>query len=75
MPGFLRPPYIFSIVGIISFSAAVVWTWTGRVWVRFDGWVYRAKEPNWFWFEVAMYYLGGAFFVGLYFYKVYGLSH
>jgi hypothetical protein len=61
----LRPPYIFLILGVISFSAAVVWTYTGKAWVRFDGWVYRAKEPKWFWWEVALYYLVGVLFIGI----------
>src|ERR1039457_4829374 len=26
----------------------------GKVWVRCNGWVYRAKEPGWFWWEVAL---------------------
>ena len=42
----LRPPYIFFILGVISISAAVVFTCMGKVWVRFNGWVYRAKEPG-----------------------------
>jgi|HubBroStandDraft_5_1064220.scaffolds.fasta_scaffold731923_1 hypothetical protein len=44
----LRPPYLFLILGIISILAAVVFTCTGKVWVRFNGWLYRAKEPGWF---------------------------
>jgi hypothetical protein len=64
------PPYSLLILGAISFSAAVVWTCTGKAWVRFHGWVYRAKEPNRFWWEVAMYYLGGVFFIGYFLYLV-----
>jgi hypothetical protein len=63
------PPYSLLILGGISFSAAVVWTCTGKAWVRFHGWVYRAQEPNRFWWEVAMYYLGALLFVGLYLYE------
>jgi len=66
----LGPPYILLILGVISFFAAVVWTCTGKVWVRFHGWVYRAEEPNRFVWEVAMYYLGGVFLVGFFLYKV-----
>ena len=68
------PPYFFLMLGIISICAAVVWTRTGKAWVRFHGWVYRAKEPGWFWWEVALYYLAGVFFVGCFLYWVYGLS-
>jgi hypothetical protein len=70
----LRPPYIYLIFAIVSFSAAVVWTCTGKALVRFRGWVYRAEEPNRFWWEVAMYYLGGVFFIGVFMYQVYGIS-
>ena len=46
----LRSPYLFLILGIISFSLAVVWTCIGKARTRFQGWVYRAEEPNQFWF-------------------------
>lgn len=70
----LRPPYIFLILGVISILAAAIFTCTGRVWVRLNGWVYRAKEPGWFWWEVALYCLGGLWFVGYFLYKSYELS-
>ena len=70
----LRPPYIFLILGILSISAATAFICTGKVWVRFNGWVYRAKEPAWFWWEVALDYLIGVCFIGYCLYKIYGLS-
>ena len=42
----------------------------GKVWVRFNGWVYRAQEPRIFWGEVALYYLGGVCFIGYFLSKV-----
>jgi hypothetical protein len=69
MPGLnslLRAPRIFLILGIASISAAVVFTRKGKAWVRFHGWVYRAKEPRWFWWEIALDYLVGVGFVFLY---------
>jgi hypothetical protein len=66
----LRPPYIFLIVGVISISAAAVFTFAGKVWVRFNGWVYRAREPRAFWGEVAAYYFVGVCFIG--YFLVYG---
>jgi hypothetical protein len=71
----LRPPYVFLILGILSISVAAVFTYTGKAWVRFNGWVYRSKEPGWFWWEVALYSLCGIWFVGYFLYKVYGLSN
>jgi hypothetical protein len=50
----IRSPSLFLILAVISFSAAVVWTCTGKAWIRFHGWVYRAQEPKRFWWEVAM---------------------
>jgi hypothetical protein len=68
------PPDILLILGFVSISAAVVFTFTGKVWVRFNGWVYRAKEPRAFWGEVAAYYFVGVCFIGYFLYTVYGLS-
>jgi hypothetical protein len=36
----IRSPYLWLILGVISISAAAFFTYTGKVWVRFDGWVY-----------------------------------
>jgi hypothetical protein len=66
----LRPPYIFLILGVISISAAAIFTCTGKVWVRLNGWVYCAKEPGWFWWEVALDYLVGFCFIGYFLYRV-----
>ena len=64
------PYYIYLILGVVLLLAAVIWTCTGKVLTRFHGWVYRAKEPRRFWWEVAIYYLSGVAFIGLYFYAV-----
>jgi hypothetical protein len=71
----LRPPYIFLILGVISISAAVVFSFTGKVWVRFNGWVYRAKEPMWLWWEVALDYLIGFGFVGYFLFRISQLAN
>jgi hypothetical protein len=65
----LRPPHVFLILGTASILAAAIFTRMGKVWVRFNGWVYRTKEPRWFWYEVALYYLGGVWFIGCFLYK------
>jgi hypothetical protein len=64
----LRPPYIFLILGVISFSGAVVSTCTGKTWARFEGSIDRSKEPNNFWSVVAIYFLGSLLFIGLFLY-------
>jgi len=65
-PSLLRPPYIYLIVGVVLFSAAVVWTCIGKARSRFHGWVYRAQEPVVFWLVVATYYLGGVLLIGIF---------
>ncbi len=66
----LRPPYIFLVLGVVSISAAVVFTCMGKVWVRANGWVYRTKEPKWFWWEVALDYLIGLCFIGYFLFRM-----
>jgi len=66
----LRPPYVFLTVGVISISAATFFAYTGKVWARFSGWVYRDKEARVFWGEVAAYFLVGVFFVGYFLYRM-----
>jgi len=53
------PPVVLFILGIVSISAGLIFAYIGKAWVRFHGWVYRAKEPKWFWWEVALYILAG----------------
>jgi RsiW-degrading membrane proteinase PrsW (M82 family) len=62
----IRSPYFYLVVGLIAFSAAVIWTCTGKAWIRFHGWVYRAREPKRFWWEVAMDCLIGVIFIGIF---------
>ena len=70
----LRPPYLYLIIGAISFSGAVVSTCSGKSWGRFGGFVYRAEEPNQFWWLVATYYFIGVSFLGRFLYQVHVLS-
>ena len=55
----LTPPYIYSILGVIFFSAAVVSTCTGKTFSGYGGWAFRVKEPTQFWWAVAILYLAG----------------
>jgi len=64
----IKSPYFFLILGLISISASAVFIYMGKVWVRFNGWVYRAEEPGPFWGEVAAYSLVGVGFVGYFLY-------
>jgi hypothetical protein len=66
----IREPQIFLILGIASIFAAAVFTRLGKVWVRFGGCVYRANEPGWFWWDVALYYFVGVCFIGFFLLKI-----
>jgi len=70
----LRSPYLFLVVGVIAISAAAIFTFTGKVWVRFNGWVYRTEEPKAFWGEVVAYCFVGVCFIGVYLFTVAGVS-
>jgi hypothetical protein len=69
MPGFKSqaPPQILLIIGSIFILAAVFFVYTGKAKVRFHGWVYRAEEPGWFWFEVVLCFLCGVLLIGAFF--------
>jgi hypothetical protein len=66
----IKSPYLFLILGGLSIFAAAVFTHMGKAWVRFNGWVYRDKEPRWFWWEIALDYLVGVLFVGYFLYRI-----
>jgi hypothetical protein len=61
------------IFGIFLLLLAVVYTYTGKAWIRFHGWVNRAEDPKRYWLEVSAYYLGGIVFIGYTLLKVCGL--
>ena len=71
----LKRPYGFFTFGMFLLLLAMVYTYTGKAYVRFQGWVYRAKEPKRYWGEVVTYYLLGAAFIGLFLYEVHTSSH
>jgi len=78
MPGpfwFLKGPYIVFTFGAALLFAGLVWTYTGKAWDRYRGWVYRAGEPKRFWWTVAMYYLVGIGLIGFFLYKIHWVSN
>ncbi len=64
------PPYILLTIGMITISCGCFFAYRGRAWTRFHGWVYRAKEPKWFWWQVALYFLCGVGVIGYFLYLV-----
>jgi len=69
---FLQQPYIFLILGVIFLSVAEVEIYQGKAWVRFNGWVYRSKEPKWFWRQIVVLCLGGVGLIARFIYEVSG---
>lgn len=70
-----KPPYGLLMFGAFLLFLAVAGTLTGEACARFGPMIYRSEKPKQFWRLIAMYYLGGAFFVGYFLYKVYGVSN
>lgn len=63
------PPYVLLILGFLLIFAAAFFAYTGKASLRFHDWVYRAKEPKWFWWQVALYFLGGVGLIGYFLYS------
>ncbi len=49
-------PFICLLGGMFVCFFTLIGACTGKVWAKFQGWVYRAKEPKWFWCLVAAYF-------------------
>jgi hypothetical protein len=60
----------FLLIGIVLLLMAVAFTLTGETLERGYGMVDRADEPKRFWWDVAMFYLGGIFFIALYLFNI-----
>jgi hypothetical protein len=71
----LRPPYCFITVGIFILLLALVYTYTGKAYIRFQGWVNRAEQPKRYWAEVTTYYFLGFGFIALFLYEVHWFSN
>lgn len=72
---FLNPPYSLLTFGIFLLFLAAIYTYTGKAWIRFHGWVNRVEEPKRYWLEVATYYLLGVGLIGLFLYKVHAFQN
>jgi hypothetical protein len=59
----------FLLIGIVLLLMAVVFTLTGESLER-GRMAHRAEEPKRFWWDVALFYLGGIFFIGLYLFNI-----
>jgi len=57
----LATPYIgYLMAGIFCIFMTVGRTFQGKLWIRFQGWLYRAEEPKQFWWRIVFGYLLGA---------------
>ena len=58
------------LIGIVLLLMAVVFTLSGEAFEPRGGMVNRAEEPKRFWWDVALYYLGGILFIVLHYYNI-----
>ena len=62
---FTKPmPHVWFVFGVFLLFLGVVYTFAGKSYIRFQGWVYRSEQPKEFWWSIARYCLGGVFFIG-----------
>jgi uncharacterized membrane protein YfcA len=66
--GVLSPRYVLPAFGIFLIVRGVVCTYTGKIYARFHGWVYRQEDPKGFWLEVALGYVLGLGLIGIFLY-------
>jgi len=71
----LKPPYTLFYFGMVLLFLAAIYTYTGKVYVRFSRWVCRADEPKRYWLEVATYYLVGVICIGVFLNEVHAFSN
>jgi hypothetical protein len=67
--GYLMARHNISLIlAVVLIGMALISTVTGVCLVKYQGIVMRATDPKTFWQNVAMYYLLGILFLGLYLY-------
>jgi len=59
----------FLLIGIVLLTVAAAFALSGEAFERYGRTVDRAEEPQRFWWDVAMCFLAGLFFIGLYLYQ------
>lgn len=67
---FESSPIYYLLIGTVSFVIALASVFAGKTWGRFEGVIYRDKEPRKFWGLVIVYFLIGLCFVGYTLYLV-----
>jgi hypothetical protein len=72
---FLDPPQVWLTSGMFVTSLAAGFTYIGKVSDHSFGWIERVKDPKGYWLALAAYYLLGLGLIGVYLYKVYGVSN
>lgn len=63
-------PIYYLVIGTVVFFVALASASSGKTWGRFEGAIYRDKEPRKFWQLVILYFLIGLCFIGYTLYLV-----
>jgi hypothetical protein len=58
--------------GVFVLLLGLVYLISGKVWVRFQGWVYSNEEPRRYWLELALYFVCG---LGLMLYAIFSIPN
>jgi hypothetical protein len=76
LDSFVKTPYGWLMIGVFSLLLALASMLTGQSFAGRGGRMAdRSEDPKGFRWNVASWLLFGVFFVGYYFYKVYGLPN
>ena len=63
-------PLLCFMAGMFVFFIGLFGVGAGKVWVKNSGWIYRDKEPKYFGFWFAFYFLFGIGLIGYAFYSL-----
>ena len=60
---------VLILAGIALIILGVVYTWMGRVYARFHGWISRVDDPKGYWSGIASYFVAGAVLIAYSLYR------
>ena len=70
----LEVPYIYLILGVLFLFGGVIATCTGKIYGWYGDSASRSENPVEFWCTVAISYLSGVIFIGIFLHQVFAVS-